>query len=162
MKVAIVHYWFINWRGGEKVVEALLDLYPQADLFTHVYDESLTEGKLKGRNITTTFISKLPGAKKHYQKYLPLMPIALEQLDLREYDLVISSESGPAKGIIISPDATHICYCHSPMRYVWDMYPDYLKATGRVTRWFMRPLIHYLKMWDRLSAESSICEEKED
>ena len=70
MKVAIVHYWFINWRGGEKVVEALLDLFPQADLFTHVYDESLTEGKLKGRNITTTFISKLPGAKKHYQKYL--------------------------------------------------------------------------------------------
>ena len=153
MKVAIVHYWFINWRGGEKVVEALLDLYPQADLFTHVYDESLTEGKLKGRNITTTFISKLPGAKKHYQKYLPLMPIALEQLDLREYDLVISSESGPAKGIIISPDATHICYCHSPMRYVWDMYPDYVKTAGLLSRWLMRPLIHYLKIWDRLSAD---------
>ncbi|MBT7206015.1 MAG: glycosyltransferase, partial [Gammaproteobacteria bacterium] len=153
MKVAIVHYWFINWRGGEKVVEALLDLFPQADLFTHVYDESLTEGKLKGRNITTTFISKLPGAKKHYQKYLPLMPIALEQLDLREYDLVISSESGPAKGIIISPDATHICYCHSPMRYVWDMYPDYVKTAGLLSRWLMRPLIHYLKIWDRLSAD---------
>ncbi len=153
MKVAIVHYWFINWRGGEKVVEALLDLYPQADLFTHVYDESLTEGKLKGRNITTTFISKLPGAKKHYQKYLPLMPIALEQLDLREYDLVISSESGPAKGIVISPDATHICYCHSPMRYVWDMYPDYVKTAGLLSRWLMRPLVHYLKIWDRLSAD---------
>jgi glycosyltransferase involved in cell wall biosynthesis len=81
------------------------------------------------------------------------MPIALEQLDLREYDLVISSESGPAKGIIISPDATHICYCHSPMRYVWDMYPDYVKTAGLLSRWLMRPLIHYLKIWDRLSAD---------
>ena len=81
------------------------------------------------------------------------MPIALEQLDLREYDLVISSESGPAKGVITSPEAMHICYCHTPMRYVWDMYPDYIASAGRVTRWLMRPLIHKLKIWDRLSAD---------
>ena len=153
MKVAIVHYWLVNWRGGEKVVEALLELYPEADIYTHVYDESLTEGKLKGRNIFTTFINRLPFATKYYKKYLPLMPIALEQLDLREYDLVISSESGPAKGVITRPDSLHICYCHTPMRYVWDMYPDYMASAGRVTRWFMRPLIHYLKIWDRLSAD---------
>ncbi len=153
MKVAIVHYWFVNWRGGEKVVEALLSLYPQADLYTHVYDEALTEGKLKGHRIFTTFINRLPGAKKHYQKYLPLMPIALEQLDLTQYDLVISSESGPAKGVIVNPEALHICYCHSPMRYVWDMYPEYLRNSTRFTRWLIRPLIHYLKIWDRLSAD---------
>lgn len=153
MKVAIIHYWLVNWRGGEKVIEALLELYPDADIFTHVYDEVATEGKLVGKNISTTFINSLPAAKKHYQKYLPLMPIALEQLDLRDYDLVISSESGPAKGVVVGPDTLHICYCHSPMRYVWDMYPDYLATTGRITRWLMRPLIHYLKMWDRLSAD---------
>jgi len=153
MKVAIVHYWFVTWRGGEKVIEALLDLYPDADIYTHIYCEKGTEGKLKNRVIHETFISKMPKAKKWYQKYLPFMPIALEQLDLREYDLVISSESGPAKGIITRPDSLHICYCHSPMRYVWDMYPDYLKSTGRLTRVIMRPLIHYLKMWDRLSAD---------
>lgn len=153
MKVAIIHYWMINWRGGEKVIEALLELYPEADIYTHVYDESLTEGKLKGHTVYTTFINNLPKSKKFYQKYLPLMPIALEQLDLREYDLVISSESGPSKGVITRPDSLHVCYCHSPMRYVWDMYPDYIKSAGRLTRWFMRPLIHYLKIWDRLSAD---------
>lgn len=153
MKVAIIHYWMVNWRGGEKVVETLLDLYPDADIYTHVYDEQLTEGKLKNNRIYTTFINKLPFAKKLYQKYLPLMPIALEQLDLREYDLVISSESGPAKGVVTRPDALHLCYCHSPMRYVWDLYPDYIKSTGFFIRILMRPLIHYLKIWDRLSAD---------
>lgn len=153
MRVAIIHYWLVNWRGGEKVLEEILGIYPEADIYTHVYDEELTEFRLKGKNIHKTFINRLPKAKKYYQKYLPLMPIALEQLDLRDYDLVISSESGPAKGVITGPDALHICYCHSPMRYVWDMYPDYIASSGRITRWFMRPLIHYLKIWDRLSAD---------
>jgi glycosyltransferase involved in cell wall biosynthesis len=153
LKVAIVHYWLVNWRGGEKVLEALLAIYPNADIFTHVYDESLTEGKLRGLNIKTTFIAALPYAKKYYQKYLPLMPIALDQLDLREYDLVISSESGPAKGVITNPDALHVCYCHSPMRYIWDMYPDYLNSVGMLTRIVMRPMVHYLRMYDHLSAD---------
>jgi glycosyltransferase involved in cell wall biosynthesis len=153
MKVAIVHYWLVNWRGGEKVIESLLELYPNADIFTHIYDEKLTEHKLKDANIYQTFISRLPGAKKHYQKYLPLMPLALEQLDLRDYDLVISSESGPAKGVVTRPDAVHICYCHSPMRYVWDMYPDYMSSTGRISRAALFFVSHYLKIWDRLSAD---------
>ena len=135
------------------MVDALLEQYPDADIYTHVYDEKLTEGKLKNAKIYTTFISRLPFAKKLYQKYLPLMPIALEQLDLREYDLIISSESGPIKGVITRPDAVHICYCHSPMRYVWDMYPDYVSTAGRLSRYFMYPIIHYLKIWDRLSAD---------
>jgi glycosyltransferase involved in cell wall biosynthesis len=102
--------------------------------------------------VTTTFIQKLPQAKKRYQSYLPLMPMALEQLDLREYDLVISSESGPAKGVLTRPDAVHICYCHTPMRYVWDMYHDYLGTAGRLKRMLMLPIIHYLKLWDFATA----------
>ncbi|MEY8253123.1 MAG: glycosyltransferase, partial [Colwellia sp.] len=153
MKVAIVHYWLVNWRGGEKVLQALLEMYPDADVYTHVYDPEAMEGNLDQVNVIETFISKLPRAKKYYQKYLPLMPLALEQLDLREYDLVISSESGPAKGVITSPDATHICYCHSPMRYVWDMYPDYMKSIGRISRTLLFFVSHYLKVWDRLSAD---------
>ena len=152
MKVAIVHYWLIGMRGGEKVVEALCEMYPDADIYTHVYNPASISPTINRHQIRTTFISRLPGALRWYQRYLPLMPLALEQLDLRAYDLVISSESGPAKGVVISPGTLHICYCHTPMRYVWDMYHDYLAETGRVTRWVMRPVMHYLRLWDLLSA----------
>lgn len=152
MKVAIVHYWLVTMRGGEKVVEALCELFPQADIFTHVYDPEAMSLTIKLHKVTTTFIQKLPKAKTKYQSYLPLMPLALEQLDLREYDLVISSESGPAKGVITRPDAVHICYCHTPMRYVWDMYHDYRETAGVLTKLLMPPLIHYLKLWDYVSS----------
>lgn len=152
MKVAIVHYWLVGMRGGEKVLEAICELFPQADIFTHVCDSETISPAIQKHKITTTFIQKLPKAAKKYQSYLPLMPIALEQLDLRGYDLVISSESGPAKGVIVSPGTPHICYCHTPMRYVWDMYHDYLENAGFVTRLLMPPLIHYLRMWDLASA----------
>jgi glycosyltransferase involved in cell wall biosynthesis len=156
MRVAIVHYWWLSNRGGEAVVSALLELYPDADLFVHVCDETLVRETLGPRfrgRIEQTFIARLPGARKHYQKYLPLMPIASEQLDLSAYDLVISSESGPAKGVITRPDALHICYCHSPMRYVWDMYHDYRNSAGRVVRALWPPIAHYLRLWDRASAD---------
>jgi glycosyltransferase involved in cell wall biosynthesis len=156
MRVAVVHYWWLSNRGGEAVVSALLRLYPQADLFVHVCDEALVRETLgpgfRGR-IEQTFIARLPGARKHYQKYLPLMPLASEQLDLSAYDLVISSESGPAKGVITRPDAVHICYCHSPMRYVWDMYHDYRNSAGRVIRALFPLVAHYLRLWDRASSD---------
>jgi len=152
LKVAIIHYWLVNWRGGEKVIEAMLDLYPDADIYTHVYCKKLTEGKLENFNVNESFIGRLPFAKKMYQKYLPLMPFALEQLDLRGYDLVISSESGPAKGGITDPGSLHICYCHSPLRYVWDMYHDYMESSGFITRALFRPLAHYLRVWDQSSS----------
>ena len=118
MKVAIVHYWLVNLRGGEKVLEALCEMYPKADIFTHVYyPKMFNKSVISQHNIYQSFISKLPMARKLYQNYLPLMPLALEQFDLSGYDLVISSESGPAKGIIPVPGKPHICYCHSPMRY---------------------------------------------
>lgn len=147
MKVAIVHYWLVGMRGGEKVVEVLCDLYPEADIFTLVCDPSAISEKLKRHRITTSFLQKIGGVR-HYQKMLPLMPHALESFDLTGYDLIISSESGPAKGIIPGPDATHICYCHSPMRYIWDLYPQYRAAAGPLTRALMSLTAPSLRQWD--------------
>lgn len=152
MRVAIVHYWLVGMRGGEKVVEALCRMFPQADLFTHVYDPDRVSPLIRARKVTTTFIAALPGAMRHYRRYLPLMPMALEQLDLRGYDLILSSESGPAKGVIPPPGAAHLCYCHSPMRYLWNMFHDYRDGAGPVTRLLMPPLAHYLRNWDAISA----------
>jgi glycosyltransferase involved in cell wall biosynthesis len=152
MKVAIIHYWLVGMRGGEKVVEALCEMYPQADIFTHVYVPEMVSDRLRQHRIIPTFINSLPRAARMYKTYLPLMPLALEQLDLRGYDLIISSESGPAKGVIAPSDAVHVCYCHTPMRYIWNMYHDYRNRAGRVTRLLMPPLTHYLRMWDVSSA----------
>jgi glycosyltransferase involved in cell wall biosynthesis len=139
-------------RGGEKVIEALCEMYPQADIFTHVYVPEMVSDRIRQHRIIPTFINSLPRAAKMYKTYLPLMPLALEQLDLRGYDLIISSESGPAKGIIPPPDALHVCYCHTPMRYIWNMYHDYRNGAGRLARLMMPPLSHYLRMWDVTSA----------
>jgi glycosyltransferase involved in cell wall biosynthesis len=151
LKVAIIHYWLVGMRGGEKVLEELCAIFPQAEIFTHVVAPEAISPRLRQHKIHTTFINRLPGAKKHYQKYLPLMPMALEELDLHGFDLVISSESGPAKGVITPPECLHICYCHSPMRYVWNMYHDYKREAGSLTRLLMPPLFHYLRQWDQLS-----------
>lgn len=148
MKVAIVHYWLVGMRGGEKVLEVLCRLYPQADIFTHVYDPAAVSDKLKAHRIQTTFINRLFRAPRSYKNYLPLMPMALEELDLRGYDLIISSESGPAKGVIPPPGAVHICYCHSPMRYIWNMYHEYKAGSGALKRFLMPMLTHYLRLWD--------------
>ncbi|SDT58273.1 glycosyltransferase [Bradyrhizobium canariense] len=152
MKVAIIHYWLVGMRGGEKVIEALCEMYPQADIFTHVYVPEMVSDRIRQHRIIPTFINALPRAARMYKTYLPLMPLALEQLDLRGYDLIISSESGPAKGIIAPSDALHVCYCHTPMRYIWNMYHDYRQSAGWVARQMMPLLTHYLRMWDVTSA----------
>ena len=153
MKVAIVHYWFVTRRGGEKVVEELARIFPQADLFTHVLDRRQLHSSLADKTFTTSFINALPRATRWYQYYLPLMPLALEQLDLRGYDLVISSESGPAKGVLTDSNTAHVCYCHTPMRYIWDLTHDYGEMNGPIKRALMAPWLHYLRMWDRLCAD---------
>lgn len=154
MKVAIIHYWLVNLRGGEKVLESLCELYPQADIFTHVYvPEKFKESIISKHKITTTFIAKLPFASKYYQTYLPFMPLALEQLDLSGYDLVISSESGPAKGVIVPPGVPHVCYCHSPMRYAWDMYSEYQSKMSKIKRFLTAFFLHYIRRWDQLTAQ---------
>ena len=151
-RVAIVHYWLVGMRGGERVLERLLEIFPGADVFTHVYDPRMVSENIRAARVRETFIGRLPGARRHYRKYLPLMPLALEELDLRRYDLVISSESGPAKGIIARPDALHLCYCHSPMRYLWDHYQDYKRAAGGLGRMLMPAMFHRLRQWDVSSA----------
>jgi glycosyltransferase involved in cell wall biosynthesis len=153
MRVALVHYWLVSWRGGEQVLKAIADLFPTADIYAHVVDEELAKREFPGRNIRTTFVARLPLSRRHYQKYLPLMPLALEQLNLQGYDLVISSEAGPAKGLVVAPHATHICYCHSPMRYIWDRYHEYRAETGWLMRTGMAPLLHYVRSWDQLAAQ---------
>lgn len=147
-RVALVHYWLVSMRGGERVLERLLGLYPSADIFTHVYDPAQVSARLRQARIVTTMIDRLPLSRRFYQYYLPLMPMALEELDLSAYDLVISSESGPAKGVITRPDSRHLCYCHSPMRYLWDHYHQYKREANRVTRLVMPPIYHRMRNWD--------------
>lgn len=152
MKVALVHFWLVGMRGGERVLEALCRLYPEADIFTHVYDPEQTSQTIKRHNIKTTFINRLPRARKWYQNYLPLMTLALPELDLSKYDLVISCESGPAKGVLTGPDTLHVCYCHSPMRYVWDMYHEYKKHLSWPKRLLAAPIMNYMRIWDVASS----------
>jgi len=151
MKVAIVHYWLVNMRGGEKMLEALLEMFPDADIFTHVYNPKAVSS-IKNHHIFTSRINRLPFAKKLYQLYMPLMPNALMGFDLQGYDLVISSEAGPAKGVVPNPNAYHLCYCHSPMRYLWDMYHEYFRGTNPLVRFFMKRMIPSLRVWDVTSA----------
>jgi glycosyltransferase involved in cell wall biosynthesis len=152
MRVAIIHYWLIGMRGGEKVLEALCEIYPEADIYTHVYMPEAVSDIIKSHHISTTFIQKLPFATRLYKHYLPLMPMALEALDLRQYDLVISSEAGPAKGVVVRPDAIHICYCHSPMRYIWDQAHEYKEHAGQLTKAAIALLMPSLRLWDYASA----------
>lgn len=151
-RVAIIHYWLVGMRGGERVLEALCRMFPDADLFTHVADPATLSAVLTKHRITETRIARLPLARRVYPYYLPLMPRALEELDLSGYDLVISSESGPAKGVIPPPDAPHLCYCHSPMRYLWDQYPLHRDQAGWLTRRLMSRAAHRLRQWDVTSA----------
>jgi glycosyltransferase involved in cell wall biosynthesis len=139
-------------RGGEKMLEALLEMFPQADIYTHVYDPAAVSGCIKSHKIYTSYINKLPFAKKLYQLYMPLMPGALNGFNLQSYDLIISSESGPAKGVVPAPKAYHLCYCHSPMRYLWDMYHEYFRKANPFVRFFMKRLVPSLRIWDICSA----------
>ena len=150
MKVAIVHYWLVNYRGGERVVEALCRIFPGADLFTLVYDPRRMPETIRSHRIRTSFLQRMPGARRRYQPYLPLFPVAIEQFDLRGYDLVISSEASVAKGVLTRPETLHVCYCHSPMRYAWDLYFDYLARddVGPFKRRGIPWLMNWLRVWD--------------
>ena len=149
LRVAIVHYWFVSYAGGERVVSALLDLFPAADLFGLVADERIS-ARFAPHKVTTSFLQRVPGNRRFHRHLLPLVPLALEQFDLRGYDLVISSESGPAKGVITSASTHHVCYCHSPMRYVWDLYHEYVngKDMKGMPRAFFMLAAHYIRLWD--------------
>ncbi|HUI40934.1 MAG TPA: glycosyltransferase [Terriglobia bacterium] len=152
LRVALVHYWLVSHRGGERVVEVLGDMFPQADIFTLVYDPGQTSERIRRHRIHTSFLQSIPLARRAYRSLLPLMPMALEQFDLRAYDLVISQESGPAHGVLTSPETCHICYCHTPMRYAWNMYQEYWQGAGRLKRLLIPPMMNRIRNWDQLSA----------
>src|SRR6266700_706527 len=147
MRVAIVHYWLLNRRGGEKVVESLCRLLPDADIFTLFYDPENVSETIRARKVTASYLNPL---KRFHRSLLPLMPGALESFDLRGYDLVISNESGPAKGVLTASTTRHVCYCHTPMRYLWELYPAYLNewTRSRVKRVLMRRAANRLRLWD--------------
>ena len=150
-KTAIVHEWFVNYVGSERVVESLTNIFPDADIFALVdfLNDEQRRIILKNRNANTSFIQRLPFAKRKHRNYLPLFPSAIEKFDLSDYDLVLSSSHSVAKGVKTHKDQLHICYCHSPMRYAWDSSEEYLKGfKGRIAKLF----ISYLKKWDLKSA----------
>jgi glycosyltransferase involved in cell wall biosynthesis len=151
MRAAIIHYWLLNMRGGEKVVEALCRMLPEADLFTLFYDPERVGETIRSRRVTPSFLNPL---RRQYRSLLPLMPMALESFDLRGYDLIVSSESGPAKGVLAPSVARHVCYCHTPMRYLWDLYPAYRNewTASAWKRALMSPLSNYLRLWDYSTA----------
>lgn len=153
-RIAIIHYWFVGRRGGEHVVEVMADMFPKADLFSLVVDAKKLSPALQARSIKTSFLQSLPGSTRWHRHLLPLYPMALEQFDLRGYDLVISSESGPAKGVVTDAHTCHVCYCHSPMRYLWDFYHDYKNghSFGGLSRPAFTLISHYLRLWDAASA----------
>jgi len=152
MRIAIVCDWLVTYAGAEKVLEQMLNVFPKADLFAVV--DFIPKGQrdfIKNKEVTTTFIQNLPKAKEKYRNYLPFMPIAIEQLDLSGYDVVISSSHCVAKGVLTGPDQIHISYVHSPIRYAWDLQHQYLREAGLthgLKSKIARLILHYMRIWD--------------
>jgi glycosyltransferase involved in cell wall biosynthesis len=153
MRVAIVHYWFLVAGGGEKVVEAIARLYPDADIFALFADEKNLPPGVRGHALHTSFLNRSPGLRKLNRAVYPLFPLAIESFDLRDYDLIISSDSPPMKGAIVGPDQMHICYCHTPGRFLWDYYATFMDTLP----WFAKPAFRitteYLRKWDYAAAQ---------
>ncbi|AOX63908.1 glycosyl transferase family 1 [Stenotrophomonas sp. LM091] len=152
MRVAIIHDWLTVYAGAEKVLKQMLILYPNAEIFTLVdFLPDKERAFLRSNKIHTSFIQRLPKAKSSYRSYLPLMPLAIEQFDVSGFDLVLSSSHAVAKGVLTGPDQVHVCYCHSPIRYAWDLQPQYLRES-KLERgpksWAARAILSYIRMWD--------------
>jgi glycosyltransferase involved in cell wall biosynthesis len=149
-KIAIIHDWLLGHRGGEKVLEAILELFPDADIFTLFYNEKKVSPWLGKRKVTASFLNRLPGVSKYYRYLLPLFPYAIESFDLTGYQFILSSSHCVAKGVIPDPGAKHFCYCHTPVRYVWDKKKEYFP------KWWQSllfgPVLHYLRGWDVTSS----------
>jgi len=156
MKVAIIHEWLVTVGGSDKVCKAILDIFPNADIYTLVAKKEICEELgIPWEKVHTSFIQNMPFSKSHHRTYLPLFPLAIEQFDLRGYDVIISSSHCVAKGILKKENQLHICYCHSPIRYAWDMYNEYLEGSGLqkgIKGWLVRYLLHRVRKWDLLSS----------
>lgn len=153
VRVAIVHHWFVTRGGGERVAECIASLFPEAEIFTLMTDAVGVPDQLRGRRMHTSFLQKIPMATKYHRHMMPLYPAATEGLDLRGFDLVISSDSGPVKGVRVDEGAVHICYCHSPMRYLYDGYEAYRGQMGAMTRAAFSATAGRLRGWDVKAAK---------
>ena len=153
MKVALVHDYLNQMGGAERVVLAFHELFPDAPLYTSIYDPKRVDAAFQQIDIRTSFMQKLPFVKKHHQPFLPLYPFAMERLDLRGYDLILSSSSAFGKGVITKPGTMHICYCHTPMRWCWN-YDEYVEREqlGKLARGVLPFLITWLRVWDQTTA----------
>lgn len=156
LKIALIHDWAVLLGGAEKVLAELLQIWPEAPLYTLVYDPAgPCREFLQGRRVETSFIQRLPGAVRRYRNYLPLMPLAIEQFDLSGYDLLISSSHAVAKGALTTHEQLHLSYVHTPIRYAWEMQAEYLTQAGmsRGLRGYLaRAVLHYIRLWDLASA----------
>jgi len=154
LKIALVHDWLTTLAGAERVLKAIYELYP-CPIYTLVKDESSLQNSIFGKaEINTSFIQRLPRSKTKYRNYLLFFPLAIEQFDLSEYDVVISSSHAVAKGVLTNSTQLHICYCHTPMRYAWDLYYSYLREAGLtkgLKGWMAKLVLHYIRMWDLAS-----------
>lgn len=155
MKVAIVQEWLVTVGGSDKVVKAIQDVFPDADIYTLVAKKEVCdELGIPWEKVHTSFIQKMPLGTKKHRAYLPLFPFAIEQFDLREYDVVISSSHCVAKGVLTKADQLHICYCHSPIRYCWDMYNEYLEESHLdkgIKSWLVRLMLHPIRQFDAIA-----------
>ncbi len=153
MKVALIQDWLTIIGGSEYVLKEIASLYPDADIYTLVArEETVKTLGFEGRNVYTSFIQDLPFSKTRYRNYLPLFPLAIEQFDLSSYDLIISSSHAVAKGVLTHSGQIHVCYCHSPMRYAWDLYHHYMKDINGVKGWMVRLALHKMRIWDFVSS----------
>jgi len=156
VRVAIVHDWLVCYAGAERVLEQMLKVYPDADLFSLVdFIPDGERGFILDKSVVTSFVQRMPWAKKKYRSYFPFMPLAVEQFDLSAYDLIISSSHAVAKGVITGPDQLHICMCHSPVRYAWDLQHQYLRESGLdrgVKGWLAKWILHKIRLWDLRTA----------
>ena len=153
MKVALIQDWLTIIGGSEYVLKEIASIYPDADIYTLVArEETIKTLGFENRKVYTSFIQNLPFAKTRYRNYLPLFPLAIEQFDLSSYDLIISSSHAVAKGVLTNSGQVHICYCHSPMRYAWDLYHHYMKDIKGLKGWMVKQALHRMRQWDFISS----------
>jgi glycosyltransferase involved in cell wall biosynthesis len=156
-QIAFIHDWLVTWGGGEQVLEAALEVYSSADIYTLVYrKEIFADSPISQRMINTSFIQRLPGSRTNHRFYLPFMPLAIEQFDLRGYDWILSSNHAVAHGVLTQPDQMHVSYVHAPMRYAWSLYHQYLNQanlTRGLKSWLARVILHYVRLWDYHAAQ---------
>ncbi len=153
MKIALIHDWLTNMGGAERVLCVLRELFPDAPIYTTLFEPEKLADCLAQADVRTSFLQRLPRWLRRHQRLLPWMPYAFEQFDLSGYDLVISSSHACAKGVLTRPETLHVCYCYTPMRYAWDMYHDYIHTLRGSKRWLAIGFLHRIRLWDYISAQ---------